>query len=96
MMYGAGGIAGYSSGAIYACYSDMTLHADAQSYEDGADVSIGGIAGGTSYMAAGYQCWFNEEAGQTYYGGDAQSQSRLPMAIAASTICPVRMKNAKA
>lgn len=24
MMYGAGGIAGYSSGAIYACYSDMT------------------------------------------------------------------------
>lgn len=74
MMYGAGGIAGYSSGAIYACYSDMTLHADAQSYEDGADVSIGGIAGGTSYMAAGYQCWFNEEAGQTYYGGDAVAE----------------------
>lgn len=74
MMYGAGGIVGYSSGAIYACYSDMTLHADAQSYENGADVSIGGIAGGTSYMAAGYQCWFNEEAGQTYYGGDAVAE----------------------
>ena len=25
-------------------------------------------------MAAGYQCWFNEEAGQTYYGGDAVAE----------------------
>lgn len=96
MMYGAGGIAGYSSGAIYACYSDMTLHADAQSYEDGADVSIGGAS-----PAARLTWLLAISAGLTRKPGRhitaaMQSQSRLPMAIAASTICPVRMKNAKA
>ena len=41
MMYGAGGIVGYSCGAIYACYSDVTLHMDAMSDAgDGSDVPI--------------------------------------------------------
>lgn len=76
--YGTGGIVGMSSGAVYACYTDITLHLDAMSYEDGADVPIGAIAGGTSYMAAAYNCWFNSEAKQTYYGGDEVAE---PVAV---------------
>ena len=65
-----GGVVGYSSGAVYACYSDSDLHIDYSSYEDGADVPIGGVVGGTSYMAAAYNCYFNSDAKQSYYGGE--------------------------
>ena len=66
MMYGAGGIVGYSCGAIYACYSDVTLHMDAMSDAgDGSDVPIGGIAGAPAYCTAAYRCWFNADAAQT-------------------------------
>ena len=31
MMYGAGGVVGYSSGAVYASYSSSRIHMDAMS-----------------------------------------------------------------
>lgn len=68
--YAAGGIVGYCSGVVYACYSDCTVHMDASSYEDGADVPVGGIVGSTPWLTAAYSCWFGSEKAQTYYGGD--------------------------
>ena len=67
---GVGGVVGYCDGAVYACYSDMNLKSDYSSYEDGADAPIGGVVGGTPYMAAAYNCYFNEDAKQSYYNGD--------------------------
>ena len=79
MMYGAGGIVGYSCGAIYACYSDVTLHMDAMSDAgDGSDVPIGGIAGSPAALTAAYRCWFNADAAQTYYGDEAVAE---PVAV---------------
>lgn len=79
MMYGAGGIVGYSCGAIYACYSDVTLHMDAMSDAgDGSDVPVGGIAGSPAALTAAYRCWFNADAAQTYYGGEAVAE---PVAV---------------
>ena len=79
MMYGAGGIVGYSCGAIYACYSDVTLHMDAMSDAgDGSDVPIGGIAGSPAALTAAYRCWFNADATQTYYGDEAVAE---PVAV---------------
>ena len=79
MMYGAGGIVGYSCGAIYACYSDVTLHMDAMSDAgDGSDVPIGGVAGSPAALTAAYRCWFNADAAQTYYGDEAVAE---PVAV---------------
>ena len=84
MMYGAGGIVGYSCGAIYACYSDVTLHMDAMSDAgDGSDVPIGGIAGAPAYCTAAYRCWFNADAAQTYYNDEAVAE---PVAVGYSTL----------
>ena len=77
-----GGVVGYSSGAVYACYSDSNLHSDYSSYEDGADVPVGGVVGGTSYMAAAYNCYFNREAEQSYDGGTVSD----PVAVGYDTI----------
>ncbi len=79
MLYGAGGIVGYSCGAIYACYSDVTLHMDAMSDAgDGSDVPVGGIAGSPAALTAAYRCWFNADAAQTYYGDEAVAE---PVAV---------------
>ncbi len=32
--------------------------------------AVGGVASGTSYMAAAYNCYFNSDAKQSYYGGE--------------------------
>lgn len=32
--------------------------------------AVGGVVGGTSYMAAAYNCYFNSDAKQSYYGGE--------------------------
>ncbi len=79
MLYGAGGIVGYSCGAIYACYSDVTLHMDAMSDSgDSSDVPVGGIAGSPAALTAAYRCWFNADAAQTYYGDEAVAE---PVAV---------------
>lgn len=69
---GTGGVVGFSAGAVYACYSDATLHRDQSSdyYGDGSDVSIGGVVGGNPSAAAAYNCYFNKDAEQSYYDGD--------------------------
>ena len=73
-----GGVVGYCNAAVYACYSNSDLHMDHSSYEDGADVPIGGVVGGNSCVAAAYNCYFNKDAKQTYYGGDAVTD---PLAV---------------
>ena len=77
MMYGAGGVVGYSSGAVYASYSSSRIHMDAMSYDDGADVPIGGVVGSPSALSAAYNCYFNKEEKQTYYDGEVST----PLAV---------------
>ena len=77
MMYGAGGVVGYSSGAVYASYSSSRIHMDAMSSEDGADVPIGGVVGSPSALSAAYNCYFNKEEKQTYYDGEVST----PLAV---------------
>ena len=77
MMYGAGGVVGYSSGAVYASYSSSRIHMDAMSYDDGADVPIGGVVGSPSALSAAYNCYFNKEQKQTYYDGEVST----PLAV---------------
>ncbi|MFQ6964692.1 MAG: FMN-binding protein [Oscillospiraceae bacterium] len=77
MMYGAGGVVGYSSGAVYASYSSSRIHMDAMSYDDGADVPVGGVVGSPSALSAAYNCYFNKEEKQTYYDGEVST----PLAV---------------
>ena len=77
MMYGAGGVVGYSSGAVYASYSSSRIHMDAMSSEDGADVPVGGVVGSPSALSAAYNCYFNKEEKQTYYDGEVST----PLAV---------------
>lgn len=77
MMYGAGGVVGYSSGAVYASYSSSRIHMDAVSYDDGADVPVGGVVGSPSALSAAYNCYFNKEEKQTYYDGEVST----PLAV---------------
>ena len=77
MMYGAGGVVGYSSGAVYASYSSSRIHMDAMSSDDGADVPVGGVVGSPSALSAAYNCYFNKEEKQTYYDGEVST----PLAV---------------
>ncbi len=74
---GVGGIAGFSSGAVYACYADNALHTDADSatYYDGTDLPVGGVVGISTTLAAAYNCYFNEEQPQTYYDDNEIEES---------------------
>ena len=80
MVSGTGGVVGFSAGAVYACYSDTALTREQSSYEDGADVAIGGVVGGNASSAAAYSCYFNADAKQSYYDGEVAE----PVAVGAS------------
>ena len=80
LVSGTGGVAGFSAGAVYACYSNTTLSREQQSYEYGADVSIGGVVGGNPSAAAAYSCYFNADAKQSYYDDDVSE----PVAVGPS------------
>ena len=71
------GDTGYSSGAVYASYSSSRIHMDAVSYDDGADVPVGGVVGSPSALSAAYNCYFNKEEKQTYYDGEVAT----PLAV---------------